>query len=39
MLHTPFPPKPVLKQLILIAGFTGIDDPYEQPLNCEVCIC
>lgn len=20
-----------------IAGFTGIDDPYEPPLNCEVC--
>lgn len=19
-------------------GFTGIDDPYEPPLNCEVCI-
>jgi adenylylsulfate kinase-like enzyme len=20
-----------------IKGFTGIDDPYESPLNCEVC--
>lgn len=20
------------------AGFTGIDDPYEPPLNCEVCV-
>lgn len=23
----------------LPAGFTGIDDPYEPPLNCEVCYC
>ncbi|VVB18189.1 unnamed protein product [Arabis nemorensis] len=22
-----------------IKGFTGVDDPYEPPLNCEVCIC
>lgn len=21
------------------AGFTGIDDPYEPPCGCEVCIC
>lgn len=21
----------------VVAGFTGIDDPYEPPLNCEVC--
>ena len=21
------------------AGFTGIDDPYEPPCSCEVCIC
>lgn len=27
-----------LKRLNFFAGFTGIDDPYEPPLNCEVCI-
>lgn len=24
--------------LIGFAGFTGIDDPYEAPLKCEVCV-
>ena len=24
--------------ILLFAGFTGIDDPYEPPLNCEASI-
>lgn len=26
-----------MKRLYNVAGFTGIDDPYEPPSNCEVC--
>lgn len=30
---------PFMKKCFGFTGFTGVDDPYEPPLNSEVCIC